>query len=60
MTLNWGMAIFDRLFGRVHVPPAPAPQPVVVEHFAPVETEPARKPQPLDFDDLLRAMGADL
>ncbi len=59
MTLNWGVAILNRLFFHAPAKPAPAPQPVVVEHFAP-ETEPVRKPQPLDFDDMLRAMGADL
>jgi len=63
MTLNWGTAIMDRLLVWAPAKPAAAPQPVVVhtiEHFAPVETEPVRKPQPIDFDDLLRAMGADL
>ena len=58
MTLNWGIAIFDRLFDRLHIKPTPVRQSVVVQ-TAPT-AEPGHKPKPLDFDDLLRAMGADL
>jgi len=55
MTLNWGMAIMDRLLGRVYI--KPAPQPVVLPT---VPVQAVQRAKPLDFDDFLRALGADL
>ncbi len=56
MTLNWGTTIMDRLLGRAYA--KPVPQPVVLPPATPVQ--PVQRAKPLDFDDLLRAMGAEL
>lgn len=58
MTLSWGMATLNRLLVRAHAKPAAAQQPVVVQPVAPAQ--PAPKSTAVDFDDFLRALGAEL
>jgi len=46
------MPALNRLLDRLRAKPVPVAQPVVVP-------TPVSKPHPVNFDDLLRALGAD-